>query len=115
MFAEFVDIIYTLISTPLKLSFLLILIPSLVVLVSAVLSAKSLGGELGIGLKKIAAGTICYVILYLTILAKEVLQYETMPEDQLRLFFIVVNVVGSSLLILGFVQIYRVSKRLKLF
>lgn len=113
--ADILELLYRLISTPLKLSFLLILTPSIFVLVSAVLSAKALGGELGSGLKKIAAGTICYVILYLTILAKEVLQYETMPEGQLRIFFIVVNVLGSSLLVMGFYQMYRVSKRLRLF
>jgi hypothetical protein len=115
MFSEISEILYQLVSTPLKLSFLFILIPSMFVLVSAVLSAKSLGGELGTGLKKIAAGTVCYVILYLTVLAKEVFQYETMPVDQLRVFFIVVNIVASSMLVLGFVQIYRVSKRLRLF
>ncbi len=107
--------LYILISTPLKLSFILILIPSLFVLVSAVLSAKALGGELGNGLKRIAAGTVCYVILYLTILAKEFFPYETMTPDQLRLFFIVINVMGSSLLIWGFYTMYRVSKRLRLF
>lgn len=102
-------------STPLKASFLLVLIPSLIVIVNAVLSAKNLGGELGVGLKKVAAGTICYVILYLTTMAKEVFAYETMTVDQLRIFFLFVNVFGSALLILGFFQIYKVSKRLKLF
>lgn len=109
------DLLTRLVSTPLKLSFLLVFIPSLFVIVNAVLSAKNLGGELGVGLKKVAAGTITYVILYVTILAKEVFQYETMPESQLKLFFIVVNVVASALLIWGFYQIYRVSKRLRLF
>ncbi len=51
------ELLYTLISTPLKLSFWLILIPSCLVLYSAIMSAKSLGGELGAGLKKIAAGS----------------------------------------------------------
>lgn len=105
----------TLVSTPLKFSFLLVLIPSGLVLISAVLSAKSLGGELGVGLKKIAAGTISYVILYLTIIAKEYFQYETMSPENLRLFFLLVNIFGSGLLIWGFYQIYRVSKKLRLF
>lgn len=115
MFQELLTLSYQLISTPLKLSFLLILIPSLFVLVSAVLSAKSLGGELGSGLKKIAAGTVCYVILYLTVLAKEIFKYETMPEEQLRVFFVFINIFGSSLLVMGFYQIYRISKKLRLF
>lgn len=104
-----------LISTPLKLAFLLVFIPSLLVIINAFLSAKNLGGELGVGLKKVAAGTITYMILYTTILAKEAFQYETMSEGELRLFFIVVNIVASALLIIGFYQIYRVSKRLRLF
>lgn len=108
-------LVYTLISTPLKLSFWLILIPSFFVLLSAIISAKSLGGELGTGLKKIAAGTVSYVILYLTIIAKEYFQYETMSESNLRLFFLFVNIFGSGMLISGFYQIYRVSKRLRLF
>jgi len=109
------DIIVTLGSTPLKFSFWLILIPSFFVLISAIMSAKSLGGELGVGLKKIAAGTVSYVILYLTIIAKEYFQYETMSPEDLRLFFLLVNIFGSGMLIWGFYQIYRVSKRLKLF
>lgn len=67
-----------LISTPLKLSYLSVLIPSFAVMVVAVLSAKQLGGELGNGLKKVAAGTIIYVILYITIIIKEILPFETM-------------------------------------
>lgn len=109
------EFFYILISTPLKLSFWLILIPSCVVLFSAVVSAKSLGGELGVGLKRIAAGTVSYVILYITIIVKEYFQYETMSEENLRLFFLFVNIFGSALLIWGFYQIYRVSKRLRLF
>jgi hypothetical protein len=107
--------ITTFVSTPLKFSFWLILLPSLFVLVSAVLSAKSLGGELGTGLKKVAAGTITYVILYLTIISKEYFQFETMSPESLRLFFVFINIFGSTLLIWGFYQIYRVSKKLKLF
>jgi len=107
--------IYTLISTPLKLSFWLILLPSFFVLFSAILSAKSLGGELGVGLKKIAAGTVSYVILYVIIIAKEYFEYDTMSDDNLRLFFLFINIFASGLLIWGFYQIYRVSKRLRLF
>ncbi len=112
---EILTFLYKLFSTPLKFSFWLILIPSLFVLFSAVVSAKSLGGELGAGLKKVAVGTITYVILYLTIVVKEYFQYETMSEANLRLFFLFVNIFGSVFLIWGFYQIYRVSKRLRLF
>jgi hypothetical protein len=112
---QFTQFLYTLLSTPLKLSFWLILIPSISVLFAAVMSAKSLGGELGSGMKKIAAGTITYVILYATILAKEYLSYETMSPENLRLFFLLINIFASGLLVWGFSQIYTVSKRLRLF
>jgi len=104
-----------LISTPLKFSVLLVLIPSLLVIVNAILSAKELGGELGKGLKKVAAGTICYVTLYGTIIIKELLPFETMTDSQARFFFVFVNLFASVLLITGFYQMYKISKKLRLF
>jgi hypothetical protein len=103
------------ISTPFKLSFIFVIIPSILVIVYAVLSAKELGGELGNGLKKVAAGTICYVILYFTTVAKEILPFETTTPEQLRLFYVIVNAFASTLLGVGFYQIYNISKRLRLF
>lgn len=84
-------------------------------MITAALSARNLGGELGNGLKKIAAGTIIYVIVYITIIVKEIMPFETMTAMQMRFFFIFSNLLGSVLLIFGFRQMYKVSSRLKLF
>lgn len=102
-------------STPLKLSYISVLTPSVIVMITAALSARNLGGELGNGLKKIAAGTIIYVIVYITIIVKEIMPFETMTAMQMRFFFIFSNLLGSVLLIFGFRQMYKVSSRLKLF
>lgn len=93
----------------------IVITTSILVIINAVLSAKNLGGELGKGLKKIASGTIFYVLLILTLLAIEFNVPLSLTQTQIRVYFIFVNVCGSLLLTLGFLQIYRVSKKLRLF
>ncbi len=99
----------------LKVSVVFIFGSSVMVIVNAILSAKTLGGELGKGLKKIAAGTITYVLLFLTILVIENRGLNLLTEDTARLYFMLINIFGSLLLISGYIQIYRISKRLRLF
>lgn len=99
----------------LKLSILIVFIPSLLVIFNAVLSAKTLGGELGKGLKKIAAGTICYVMILLSVVTNEHGPAGILNDEQMKIYFMSGNVIGSILLMFGFLQIYRVSKKLKLF
>lgn len=99
----------------LKSLLIIIFISGLTVIVNAILSAKTLGGELGMGLKKIAAGTIIYVILFLTIIAIERSSDIFLSEEQARIYFMAINLFGSILLITGYVQIYRISRKLKLF
>jgi len=99
----------------LKTFLVVIFISGMTVIINAILSAKTLGGELGKGLKKIAAGTIIYVILFLTILFMEKSTDFFMTEEQARAYFMGINLFGSILLISGYVQIYRVSRKLKLF
>ncbi|MBI2029714.1 hypothetical protein HYT02_04815 [Candidatus Gottesmanbacteria bacterium] len=93
----------------------IVITSSIIVIFNAILSAKNLGGELGKGLKKIAAGTIFYVLLILTLLAIEFNFPLGMSQTQVRIYFIFVNICGSMLLALGFLQIYTVSKKLRLF
>lgn len=115
LFSQLGRIFLHLFSTPLKISYISVLAPSVIVMIAAALSARNLGGELGNGLKKVAAGTVIYVIMYITIIIKEVLPYETMTEMQMRAFFVFSNFIGSAFLIVGFRQMYKVSSRLKLF
>ena len=93
----------------------IVITTSILVIINAILSAKNLGGELGQGLKKIASGTIFYVLLSLTLLAIEFNFPLNLTQTQIRIYFIFVNVSGSLLLTLGFVQIYKVSKKLRLY
>ncbi|OGK16919.1 hypothetical protein A3H80_02630 [Candidatus Roizmanbacteria bacterium RIFCSPLOWO2_02_FULL_37_19] len=83
--------------------------------VYAILSSKSVGGKLGQGLKKVAAGAIFHILLLIILLIIELKQSTVIPVEDLRIFFIGTNIFGSVLLILGFIQIYRIGKELKLF
>ena len=83
--------------------------------VSAILSAKSMGGTLGQGLKKIAAGSIIHTSLIAAYLLLEAFNHGSGNENLIRISFVINGVVGSILLILGFYQLYKVSKKLKLF
>lgn len=99
----------------LKLSMFVVFIPSIFVIVNAVLSAKTLGGELGKGLKKISLGVTLYVVLFLTASFQEWGMRGMLNDDQMRTYFMIVNVIASVFLMLGFLQIYKISKKLNLF
>jgi hypothetical protein len=105
----------TIYSLVFKLGFLAVFISSVLVIVNAVLSAKEMGGTLGQWLKKIAAGTIVDTILIFTYFLLERGSKGVLDDEQIKLFFLVVGIFGSVLLILGYVQVYRVTKKLKLF
>lgn len=98
-----------------KLSVLTVLITSLLVIVSAVRSVKEVGGTLGQGLKKVAGGTIIDTILIIIYMLLEAGNRGFLNDNQVRFFFLFFGVVGSTLLISGYLQIYKIAKRLKLF
>ena len=102
---------------PLALRFALVvvIISSVAVTLSAILSAKSLGGRLGLGLKKIAAGSIMHAELFIMLMMFDRGWDTILTPSHLRLFVTTVAIAGSVLLIAGFIQIYKVSKELKLF
>ncbi len=99
----------------LKIGFGAMFIASLLLIVNAVLSAKQMGGTLGVGLKKIAAGSIADTILILTYVLLLKGNRGMLTDQQITAFFLVIGIIGSSLLISGYIQIYRISKKLKLF
>ena len=88
---------------------------SSVLVVIAILSAKSLGGRLGMGLKKIAGGAILHAALFVLTVLLDQGWTTTLNPEHLRMFFIGTSLFASLLLILGFYQIYKISKELKLF
>ena len=102
-------------SLALKIGFIAVFSSSLLVVVNAVLSAKAMGGTLGKGLKKVAAGTIFHTILIVTYFLLEDGNRGFLTDQQISAFFVVIGVSGSILLILGYLQIYKIAKRLKLF
>lgn len=107
-----IDITY---STALVLSFLAVLIPTTMVIVSAIASAKAMGGTLGNGLKKIAAGTIVDTTVITTYIVLQNGNRGILDDNQIRLFFVISGLLASLLLISGYVQIYKITKKLKLF
>jgi ABC-type molybdate transport system permease subunit len=102
-------------SFSLKAGVVAVFIVSALVIVNAILSAKQLGGTLRLGLKKIAAGTIAHTILIAIYILLERGDRGILTDEQVSLFFVAVGIFGSTLLVLGYVQIYNVSKKLKLF
>jgi hypothetical protein len=107
-----IDISYT---AALIISFLAVLIPTTMVIVSAIASAKAMGGTLGNGLKKIAAGTIVDTTVITTYIVLQNGNRGILDDNQIRLFFVVSGLLASLLLISGYVQIYKITKKLKLF
>lgn len=98
-----------------KTSYLAVVIPTILVIVSAVLSARSMGGTLGGGLKKIAAGTIVHTTLIMTYILLERGDRGFLDDNQVRMFFMVGGLFASVLLILGYLQVYKIAKKLRLF
>ena len=101
--------------TILMSSVFLVLTTSIVLIVIATLSAKAMGGRLGMGLKKIAAGSIMHAILYFLLILFQNGWGTTLNAEQLRYFFLIVSASGSIMLIAGFYQLYKLSRELKLF
>lgn len=106
---------YSLYSLSLKAGFLLVVIISLLVVINAFLSAKAMHGTLGRGLKKIATGTIAHTILIATYFLLEQGNRGLLTADQVKIFFLFIGIFGSILLVLGYLQIYKITKKLKLF
>lgn len=98
-----------------KTSYLFVLIPTLLIIISAVASAKQIGGPLGEGIKKIATGTIIHTIMIVSFVFQE-LGFKGMLESKhIQLFFLFSGLLGAALLIAGYMQIYKIAKKLKLF
>lgn len=98
-----------------KISYLVFIIPTALVFITALLSAKEMGGSLGIGLKKIAAGSVIDTALVMTFLALERGERGVLSDSWIQGLFLAGGIIGSLLLISGFYQVYRISKKLKLF
>lgn len=109
------DISLILYSNFFKYSFLLTTISSLLVIINAILSSKAMGGTLGQGMRKVAVGTIFHTIIIATYFLLEQGNRGLLNDNQIKLFFITFGLLGSTLLIMGYSQIYRIAKRLKLF
>ncbi len=102
-------------SAALKLSYFVAAIPMAFVILSAFLSAKQMGGTLGEGLKKIAAGSIIHTIIILTYILIEKGARGFLNEQVVGIFFFIGGTSGAAFLISGYSQMYKLAKRLKLF
>lgn len=98
-----------------KSSYLFVLIPTLLIIISAVVSAKQIGGSLGDGIKKIAAGTVIHTVMIVAFVFQELGFRGMLKSTDIQIFFLVCGLLGATLLIIGYVQIYRIAKKLKLF
>ena len=98
-----------------KASYLTFIIPTILVIISAMLSAKEMGGTLGQGLKKIVFGSIIHTILIMTYFLLENGSRGLLGENAIKIFFMVSGLVGSIFLTTGYIQIYHIAKKLKLF
>jgi hypothetical protein len=98
-----------------KASYLTTLIPTILVILSAMLSAREMGGTLGQGIKKIAAGTIVDTIVVSTYVLLERGDRGILNDDQVRTFFFLSGLFASVLLVSGYIQVYKIAKKLKLF
>jgi hypothetical protein len=98
-----------------KISYLILILPTILVVISALVSAKSMGGTLGQGIKKIAVGSVIDTILVTTYLLLERGYQGLLSYNEIRMFFLFSGMFASILLIIGYVQIYRIASKLKLF
>jgi hypothetical protein len=97
-----------------KASYFLMAIPTALVIVIAILSSKEMGGSLGNGLKKVALGTIIDSILISVFIFWERGAQGIVNENVMKYFFLGSGVFASIFLIMGFYEIYKITKRLKL-
>jgi hypothetical protein len=98
-----------------KVSYLVFGIPTALVFVSAILSAKEMGGGLGRGMKKISAGSVVHTSLIMTYLALERGNIGLLQEPWVSMLFLFGGIFGAILLVSGYVQLYKISKKLRLF
>lgn len=98
-----------------KASYFATLVPTVFVIISALLSAREMGGTLGQGIKKIAAGTIVDTIIVATFVILERGEKGILDDEQIRMFFFLSALFASILLISGYIQVYRIARKLKLF
>lgn len=97
-----------------KASYFIMAIPTFFVVVSAVLSSHAMGGTLGDGLKKVALGTIIDSILVATFILWEKGIKELVDEKLINYFFLGSAIFASILLIMGYYQVYKITRKLKL-
>jgi len=96
-------------------SYLLLIVPTVLVVISGIMSAKSMGGSLGQGIKKIVIGSIVDTILITTYLLLQNGYMGILNSNEIGIFFLFSGLFASILLISGYVQIYRIANKLKLF
>lgn len=97
-----------------KASYFVMAVPTVLVIIIAVLSSREMGGTLGKGLKKIALGTIVDSIVVATYIFWERGAQGLINENVMKYFFLGAGIFASSFLIFGYYQIYEITKRLKL-
>lgn len=97
-----------------KASYFIMAIPTILVIIIAFLSSKEMGGTLGKGLKKIALGTIVDSILIASYIFWERGAQGIIDENVMKYFFLGSGIFASTFLIIGYYQIYEITKRLKL-
>jgi len=98
-----------------KFSYFVMALPTLLVIMSAILSSNSMGGTLGQALKKIALGTIVDSILISTYIFLERGARGLLDQKMVSYFFLVSAIFASTFLVAGYIQLYRISRKLKLF
>lgn len=98
-----------------KASYITTVIPTVLVIISALLSAREMGGSLGEGIKKIAAGTIVDTIIVSAYVLLGRGDRGILNNSQIGMFFFLSGLFASILLISGYLQVYRLAKKLKLF
>lgn len=98
-----------------KVSYLMAILPTIFVIISAMLSSKEVGGSLGQGLKKISAGSIIHTILIMTYLILEKGSKGLLEERMIKIFFMAAGGIGSGLFTWGYLQVYKIARKLKLF
>jgi hypothetical protein len=89
-------------------------VPTALVIIIAILSSKEMGGSLGNGLKKVAIGTIVDSILISVFIFWERGSQGIISENVLKYFYLGSGIFASIFLIMGFYEIYKITKRLKL-
>jgi len=98
-----------------KTSYLVFIIPNLIIFIPSLLSAKKVKGSLSQGLKKNAAGSIIQTALIFTYNSLEKGRKGILSEFQTNLFFLIGGVIGAILLIWGYFQIYQSLKKHQIF